>query len=90
MLRRTHEMASRFAQQIADISGISLDPALVQTNIVRFELDRPAGAVCDRLYDAGVFMLPNGADAVRAVFYLDIADEDVDRAADAVAAVLRT
>jgi threonine aldolase len=32
----------------------------------------------------GVHMLPSGPNAVRAVFYLDITDSDVDRASELV------
>lgn len=89
MLQRTHELASRFARQIVAVEGIELDPAAVQTNIVRFELtSQDAGRFCERLHEAGVLALPNGPDVVRAVFYLDLDEQDVDEAADLVAAVL--
>ncbi len=89
LLRRTHEMAARFAEQIATMPGIEIDPAHVATNIVRFELtDGDSGAFCERLHAAGVHMLPSGPRAVRAVFYLDIADEDVEPAAEAVRRVV--
>lgn len=99
ILARTHDLAQRLATQIADIEGIVLDPASVETNIVRFELAEggpqsrfasglDAGTFCERLRDAGVFMLPNGPRVVRAVLYLDLTDDDVDRAVASVANVL--
>lgn len=90
-LSRTHELATRLASQIAEIDGIEIDPDAVQTNIVRFEVSaRDAGSFCERLHDAGVFMLPNGPRAVRAVLYLDISEDEVERAAAAVAAAVRS
>lgn len=85
LLPRTHDLARRFTTGLARIEGIVIDPATVQSNIVRYRLAGvPSGAFVDALHERGVWMLPSGADGVRAVFYLDISDDDVD---DALAAV---
>ena len=45
-LAEDHLHARRLAEGIAELPGISIDPAKVQTNIVIFELDHPALATC--------------------------------------------
>jgi threonine aldolase len=89
-LGETHAMAARFAQGLAQIEEIAIDPATVETNIVRYRLkDISAGAFVDEAQRRGLWMLPSGPDAVRAVFYLDIAPEDVDRALRIIHETLR-
>jgi len=81
LLQQTHTNAQRFAAGLATIPGIIIDPASVETNIVRFQL--AAGdsfAFVEEAHRRGVFMLPAGPDAVRAVFYLDITSQDADTA----------
>jgi threonine aldolase len=57
---------------------------------VRFRLTGGGAArFVDEAYRLGVHMLPSGADGVRAVFYLDISERDVDVALDVVAKTLR-
>jgi threonine aldolase len=91
LLPRTHAMAQRFAAGLSGIDGILIDPAAVQTNIVRYRLDGVSpGAFADALHERGVWMLPSGADGVRAVFYLDITDPDVDNALDAIRDAMAT
>lgn len=91
LLPRTHAMAQRFAAGLSGIDGIMIDPSAVQTNIVRHRLDgvSPAAFV-DALHERGVWMLPSGADGVRAVFYLDVTDQDLDNALDAVRGAMST
>ena len=70
---------------------VDIDPATVETNIVRF---RPkgvsAGLFVEEAHRLGVHMLPSGPNAVRAVFYLDITDSDMERANEAVGEALRS
>lgn len=87
----THALASRFAQGLAQIDGVDIDPRTVETNIVRYRLTKVgAGRFVDEAHRRGLWMLPSGADAVRAVFYLDIALGDVDDALKIIAATLRS
>ncbi len=57
----------------------SVDPALVETNIVRVEVP-DVGAVLRGLAEAGVLAVPGSATAVRFVTHADLDDADVDRA----------
>jgi threonine aldolase len=90
-LHETHTNARRFADGLTLLSGVDIDPAAIETNIVRFRLrTADAAAFVDEAHRRGVHMLPAGPDAVRAVFYLDITAGDVDRALQVVADVLRS
>ena len=72
-LGEVHALAARFAQGLAQIEGIAIDPATVETNIVRYRLKEiSAGGFVEEAHRRGLWMLPSGPDAVRAVFYLDI------------------
>jgi len=80
-LGEVHALAARFAQGLAQIEEIAIDPATVETNSVRYRLKTiAAGVFVEEAHRRGLLMLPAGPDAVRAVFYLDIAPEDVDGA----------
>jgi threonine aldolase len=82
-LRDTHARATAFARKIASYPEVDIDPATVETNIVRFRLRSVSAAqFVDEAYRLGVDMLPSGPNAVRAVFYLDITESDVERASE--------
>jgi len=60
-----------------------------ETNIVRFRLRGIlAGQFVEEAHRLGVHMLPSGPNAVRAVFYLDITNSDVERASELVGEAL--
>jgi threonine aldolase len=89
-LGEAHALAARFAQGLAQIEGIAIDPATVETNIVRYRLKEiSAGGFVEEAHRRGLFMLPSGPDAVRAVFYLDIAPQEVDKALSIIRETLR-
>lgn len=78
-LAEVHALARGFADGLADLDRIMIDPASVETNIVRFQLrDCDAGAFVEEAHRRGLHMLPSGPNAVRAVFYLDIKPQDVE------------
>jgi len=80
-LSKDHENAQRLAVGLSRIAGIDLDPTLVQTNIVRFNLERmPSFSFADRCHVKGVHMLPSGKAAMRAVVHRQITSNDVDLA----------
>lgn len=84
-----HRRARAFAEAIAPLPGIEIEPERVATNIVVFGV-RPldAATLVERCWAAGVRMLPVAPDRVRAVFHLDLPDEAADRAAQAIRAAL--
>jgi threonine aldolase len=80
-LANDHLRASRLAEGLSELDGIEIDREAVQTNIVRFRLTRvPAGVFVEQCHASGVYMLPAGRHAVRAVLHRDVADTDVEEA----------
>ncbi len=81
--------ARTFAEALADIEGVAVDLARVQSNIVRFRLtSMPAGDFALRCHTEGVHMLPSGRYGMRAVMHLGIADADLTAALEVVRRVL--
>ena len=74
-----HENARRFAEAIADVPGADVDLEAVQTNIVYFSVPH-AQDVVDRCGSGGVAVLAVAPTQIRAVFHLDVSDEDTGRA----------
>jgi threonine aldolase len=84
-----HERARAFAQAIAAIPGIELDPERVASNIAIFGVRPvPAAVLVERCWEAGVRMLPVAANQVRAVFHLDLPEEAAEHAAWTIRAAL--
>jgi threonine aldolase len=86
-LAEDHATAARLAQGLAELPGIDIDPAEVDTNIVYFIIE-DAYQVCDRLAGAGVAMLPLAANRIRAVTHLGIEPADIEAALKAVRAAV--
>jgi threonine aldolase len=74
-----HTNARRFAEAAAELAGVTVDLASVQTNIVFFDVaDAPLFA--ERLRTAGVDTLALAPTRIRAVFHLDVSDADTTQA----------
>jgi threonine aldolase len=86
-LTEDHENARVLAEGIAELRGASIDPALVETNIVIFEVDDPAGVVAALLAE-GVEMTQMGPGRIRAVTHMDVDRAGVERALEALRKVL--
>jgi len=87
-LSEDHANARRLAEGLANIPGIAIDAAAVETNIVRFRLEQLSSAdFVQRCFAASVYLLPSGASGVRAVLHLGIAASDVDEAVRRIAAL---
>jgi len=78
-LAEDHDRARRLAQGLAELPGVELDPATVETNIVIFTVP-DARAFCAALAAEDVAMSRFGPRRVRAVTHLDVDDEGIDRA----------
>ncbi len=86
-LAEDHANARRFAEGIAAVPGIELDPARVETDIVIFGVDperMPALQLVSMLYARGVQMSATGPVHIRAVTHYGISTADVDAAIGAV------
>ena len=79
-----HRRAKRLAKELAEIPGVRLDPAAVETNILIVGLDPAvfgdAPSLVSRLSAAGVLSGVAAPDAVRLVTHADVGDADVDHA----------
>lgn len=88
-LAEDHANAGRFANGIAGLPGINLDPATVETNIVVFDVSgtgRSAKEFAERaLAEHGVQFSTVGESLVRAVTHLDVDANGIDQAITAVA-----
>jgi threonine aldolase len=82
-----HANARRLADGLAEIEGIRIDPARVETNIVVFGV-RDAYEMCGRLWEQGVQVAPLGPERLRAVTHLDVDGAGIDRALAAFRQVL--
>lgn len=88
-LPEDHENARRLAQGLAELPGVELDLATVQTNIIAFEVQTMyAAAFVKRCNEAGVRINAIGPQRVRAVTHLDVSRSDIDVALKRFASVL--
>ena len=80
-LANDHANASKLAQGLADMPGLSIDLSQIKSNIVYFELardDMTVEQLVKKLDDEGARMLPVGAGRIRAVTHYQITSEDID------------
>jgi len=85
-----HARAQELAKKIGSIPGLTVDNGRVQTNMVYFDVDPKLGTArqfCAKLDDK-VRMLDESRQTVRAVTHLHITDDDIARAADAIASAV--
>lgn len=86
-LAEDHEHARILAEGLAEIPGVRIDPAAIETNIVLFDVD-DAYAFVGALWERGVQMTPVAPTRVRAVTHLDVDRTGIDRALVAVREVM--
>jgi threonine aldolase len=86
-LAEDHANARALAVGLAEIGGVTIDPAAIETNIVFFSVPDAPG-LCAELERSGVVMGAFGPTTVRAVTHLDVDAEGVATALTAVRAAL--
>lgn len=86
-----HINAKRFAENLADLPGILLDPEGVKTNIVLFDLE-PDGvdaySVAAQAKQQGVLVQARGKYSLRAVTHYGIERPDIERASATIKSAL--
>ncbi len=90
-LAEDHETARFFAEQIADIPGVLIDPATVASNLVFFDIAPeygPANVVAARLRERQVNIYATGPQRIRACTHLDVSREDLQQAAEALRTIM--
>lgn len=88
-----HANAKLLAQMLADIPGIVLEPATVETNIIWFNLTPDvldATVLVTAARERGVFLSASGKRSVRAVIHLDVNRDDCLAAAKILREILFT
>lgn len=93
-LHEDHENARILAEGLAEIRGILIDPATVQTNLVFCNVEQGVGtaeSVIARLRHEGVLAWPAGVNprAIRFAVHCDISRDDVTEALTVIAIVMR-
>jgi threonine aldolase len=92
-LAEDHANARRLAEGIADLRGISIDPAEVETNLVYFDIagtGRTASSFSDALLAKGVRVTEMGTTRIRAVTHLDVNAAMIEQAIQAIASIARS
>lgn len=85
-----HARARRLAEGLAD-AGVAVELEQVETNFVQIDVGPDRAGVIDRLKQHGVLVSTTvHPTVVRAVTHLDISDDDVETAIDAIARALAT
>jgi threonine aldolase len=79
-LKEDHKKAKHFAQEINKLPYITVDLDTVQTNIVIYNTTTDANALKEALAEKGVWVSNEGPEKMRAVFHMDVSDEQTDRA----------
>jgi len=90
-LAEDHANAKRLAEGLANIPGIVVDPASVQTNIVMFGLKNPRLSLAElsaRFAAEGVKINPMTATQFRAVTHYGIEREDIEVALEVIRRVM--
>jgi threonine aldolase len=86
-LAEDHANARMLAQRLANLRGVTIDPSKVCTNIVIFEVERPA-ELCANLKENGVLASAIGGRRVRLVTHYDVSRADCERAAQLLEMIL--
>jgi threonine aldolase len=88
-LPEDHRRARMLAQGIAEIPGLVIDPAAVQSNIVIFRPEAPVNqeALREALRSEGILSSDFGSRGVRLVTHYEISDDDISRTLDVLAGV---
>jgi len=89
-LHEDHENANALAKGVAEIDGISVDAASVETNIVIFDVSgtgKKSSEICTRLKEKGVLAIGISDTQVRMVTHLDVSNEDIEIAISALRAI---
>jgi len=79
-LPEDHQNARRLARGLAEIPGLSVDPAAVESNLVFCDFPVPAPEALAKLKTQGVLAEPGGPSSVRMVTHLDVVAADIDEA----------
>ena len=85
-----HEKAKRLAAILAQLPGVKVNPAAVETNMLLAELEQmPLDLFLAKMQCRGVLAGPMGRQMVRFVTHCDVSMEDVENAGELIGKLLR-
>ncbi len=88
-LKQDNDRAKFFADEISRLDGVKVDLKTVQTNIVIFKHEKKSkNDFINELKEKGVLISSGSYDNMRAVFHLDVSEDDVRMALDKIADVV--
>lgn len=88
-----HENAGLLAERLAEIPGIRINPAKVQTNIVIYDIQQTGLSSADFLAELArrkVLGVPVDAEKIRMVTHLDVDRKDVEEAVETIREMLKS
>ncbi|MDX1708860.1 MAG: GntG family PLP-dependent aldolase, partial [Desulfobacterales bacterium] len=91
-LAEDHATARKLAEGLAELPGLSIDPAMIKTNIVYFQTNREdllEDELVSRLNKEGIKISAMGPRLLRAVTYYQVTSGDIEFALQAFAKVLK-
>lgn len=91
-LHQDHENARFLANGIANLHGCQINPEMVVTNIVIFEVSETgvaANEICARLKEHGILAIGFGS-SIRMVTHYDVSRADIEKTLNALQTVLKT
>jgi threonine aldolase len=91
-LEEDHRKAKKLAQGLAGIKNILIHPEEVETNILFFDVspaERTAHEVAAALQEKGVRVHPTAKTRIRCVAHLDVSFDEIDRALEVIAGVMK-
>ena len=83
-LAQDHDNARRLADLLAQIDGVGIDPATVQTNMLFVSVDPQRAEPLRQFLKERSMLIPAGS-RIRLVTHLDVSAEDIEALAAAVA-----
>jgi threonine aldolase len=87
-----HENAGKLAEGLANMAGLSIDPEMVLTNIVYFDVVKEnitARILAENLDRQGIRLLPTGQNRLRAVTNYHVTSSDIDYVLDVFSDILK-
>lgn len=80
LLKEDHRRARELAGTIEECQGLAIELDSVETNILIFDvLDGSAISAVERLEKEGIRLVPFGPNTLRATFYFQITDQDLEQ-----------
>ncbi len=87
-LKEDHRRAKYLAERINEIPNLEINMEAVHTNILLFKpLTMNVTEALSKCKEAGLLLTPGTVDTLRAITYLDVNDDDVEKAAGILAEV---